>query len=317
MAELRQKARWETANTAKHDECARLAAELAAQALEPAEAFLSGSAEGLACELYRESIYWSLRSLETKRLAPGESSRAAVVATPLELERLWRTLDSSAPGAVDPALRDRAKGYLLQTFVDFAELPRDEQSRTARELGRVADALLAVTESTRQQIDAVWLQRTLRVGALLLVVAGAVVALLFAKSRREEASDLAAGRAWRTSSTYGGTACRSPAQTCSESPDYFFHTEEQDKPWVEIDLGAPALVSSIRIDNRKDCCPDRALPLLIELGTDQEQFKQVDRRDEVFESWRSEFEPTTARYVRVRAARRTLLHLARVRVFSK
>jgi hypothetical protein len=317
MAELRQQARWETANTARHDECARLAAELAARALEPAESFLSGSAEGLACELYRESIYWSLRSLETKRLPPGEASPAAAVATPVELERLWGTLDSSAPGAVDPALRERAKGYLLQTFVDFAELPREEQSRTARELRQVADALLSVTATTRQQIDAVWLQRMLRLGGLALVAAAVLVCLSWAKTWREDASDLAVGRAYRTSSVYGGVGCRSPAQTCSESPDYFFHTLEEDKPWVEIDLGATELISSLRIDNRKDCCDDRAVPLLIEVGTDQTRFKQVDRRDEAFDSWRSEFEPVAARYVRVRAARRTLLHLARVRVFSK
>jgi hypothetical protein len=315
MAELRQKARWETTNTARYDECARLAAELAAQALEPAEAFLSGRAEGLACELYRESIYWSLRSLETKRLSPGQASPAAVVATPVELERLWATLDGSVREALDPALRERVKGYLLQSFVDFAELSREEQLRTARELGRVADALLAVTAVTRQQIDAVWLQRTLRVGALALVAAAVVGAVSLVKTWRYEAGDLAAGRAFRTSSSYGGSGCRSPAQTCSEGPDYFFHTAEEDKPWVEIDLGAPVLVSSIRIENRKDCCADRAVPLLIELGTDVNLLKQVARRDEAFKSWSSEFEPVTARYVRVRAARRTMLHLARVRVF--
>ena len=323
LAELRQTARWETAHTQQLDQRAQIAAELAARALDPAETSIGGKADAIACELYRQSIYWSLRSLEAKRsgaaASPAEGSNATLVASG-ELERLWALLGEGRPSLPldDPALLERARGdFAHKTFVEFAELSPEEQTRSARELGRVADALLRVSATTRQEIDAVWFRRSLGIGAALFLLVAAVVALSFGKTWREDAADLAVGRAWRTSSTYGGVGCRSPLQSCSEGAGFFFHTLEEEKPWIELDLGSPELVSAVRLDNRSDCCSERAVPLAIEVSTDQKRFSEVSRRSENFDSWRAEFEPVPARYVRVRALRRTLLHLSRIRVFSQ
>src|SRR5689334_11017378 len=40
-----------------------------------------------------------------------------------------------------------------------------------------------------------------------------------------------------------------------------FHTRSEREPWVELDLGEARGVRSIDIQNRTDCCADRAVPL--------------------------------------------------------
>ena len=92
----------------------------------------------------------------------------------------------------------------------------------------------------------------------------------------------------------------------------FFHTTEEDSPWIEYDLGAPTVLHRITILNRSDCCQDRALPLVIELSSDQNQWDEVDRAVSPFATYRASLEGNTARYVRLRVARRSVLHLEKV-----
>jgi hypothetical protein len=60
---------------------------------------------------------------------------------------------------------------------------------------------------------------------------------------------------------------------------------------------------------------DRATPLVIEAGDDQKSWRQLADRPDVFQVWKAKFPSTTARYVRVRATRTTLLHFDAVKVF--
>jgi hypothetical protein len=41
---------------------------------------------------------------------------------------------------------------------------------------------------------------------------------------------------------------------------------------------------------------------------------QVARKDDSFESWKAEFDPVEARFVKLRASRRTILHFSQVQV---
>ena len=130
----------------------------------------------------------------------------------------------------------------------------------------------------------------------------------------ERARDLAAGKPWRTSSSAPGLGCTSPLQRCGENNDFFFHTAEQLDPWLEIDLGKPTRFTAVRVDNRRDCCFDRAVPLIIEVSNEQQGFREIARRSSSFSSWLATFPPTRARYVRVRVPARTVMHLAQIRV---
>ena len=117
--------------------------------------------------------------------------------------------------------------------------------------------------------------------------------------------DLAQGKKWRQSSVL----------PYPDSPHFFFHTLDDDNPWVEIDLGEPTTFSRVTVVNRRDeGLQHRAVPLVLEAGDDQQSWKQLARRDEVFDTWEAKFEPVKARYVRARAARKTFLHLEAVKV---
>ena len=313
LAELRRRSSSEQARADAFDRRARIASELAARTRDPAESFLSGNANALACELYRESTYWSLRALaDTSSNAP---------ATPEELERLFRSLDpaiiarAAGAEALEPSLR---ADFTQKTFVEYAELSAEEQANTAERLGRLADALLERAAPVQRQIEAVWFRRTLGIGILGAAVLAIGASLWFAADWSEDRNDLALGRSWRASSTYANAGgCKSPLQSCPESPNYFFHTEQEDKPWLEIDLGSVQSVASVRVENRADCCGERAVPLIVEVGTDQKNFRQVAKRGDTFTSWKAKFSPVRARYVRVRATKRTILHLSRVRVIAR
>jgi hypothetical protein len=59
------------------------------------------------------------------------------------------------------------------------------------------------------------------------------------------------------------------------------------------------------------------VPRVIEVSNDQKNFREVARRTEVFREWETTFPPVTARYVRARVDRRSVLHLVRVTVRAR
>jgi hypothetical protein len=97
----------------------------------------------------------------------------------------------------------------------------------------------------------------------------------------------------------------------------FFHTKEEESPWIEIDLGSIQPIARIEVANRDDCCLDRAVPLVAEVGTDRLHWREVARRPDSFRTWDATFKPVPARYVRMRVDRYSVLHLARVSVRAK
>ena len=315
LSELRQKARWEAENVQRFDRRARLSAEVAARTLEPSESFTSGPAHALACDLYRQSIVWSLLAIDARRsgrVSPAEVSSATSAEA---LAALSNRLDPAPSGlSRDEAELEAARRHLSRTFVDFAELPAPEQVRLAFDLKRVADSLLAQATTTRSAIDSIWLRRSLAIGSALGLVAAVLLGTVVYGSWREVQNDLARGRPWRASSSYGAGGCKSPQQSCPDGPDYFFHTAEEERPWIEFDLGSPQIIGAVRVENRKDCCTERAAPLSVEISTDQKQWREVLHKQDNFRSWKGEFTPVRARYVRLRATRRVMLHLSSVRI---
>jgi F5/8 type C domain len=295
---------------------ARMAAELGRRAVEPPEPFPAGNVEALACDLFRQSAYWALRALASSRF--NSASDVGEPRAGLALEP-WTAVSESvllrAAGTAEN-LSTLRKAVDDASFVSFAELPRDEQIRLAKVLRKFADKLLSELEIPARTLDVLWLQRLWRVGVILALLGGILIAVLWLGDRAENRRDMALGKAWRASSSYGVGGCRSPDQECPDSPAYFLHTQEEDRPWVEFDLGQPRSVSAVRIINRKDCCAERAVPMIIEISRDQHKWRQVARRADTFSSWLAEFRPVQARWVRVRVDRVSLLHLARVRILE-
>jgi len=97
-------------------------------------------------------------------------------------------------------------------------------------------------------------------------------------------------------------------------PALMFHTDDQDNPWVEVDLGSVKTIRRIEVNNRTDCCSDRAIPAVVEVSVDRTKWTQVGRREDEFRSWAIKFQPRSARYVKVSVPRRTTFHLKSVAV---
>jgi hypothetical protein len=160
-------------------------------------------------------------------------------------------------------------------------------------------------------------RRVVRASVLLAVGVVLATALLPLLDSLRSRADLAKGKPWRASSTYA--VCRPEALVCGEaSSSIFFHTNFENQPWVEIDLGAPTTFSSVVVRNRRDGPQDvldRAVPLILEVGDDQQHWTQLSEITHPFTSWRASVNANTARYVRLRSPRQTYLHLDAVQVF--
>jgi hypothetical protein len=82
MAELRRSARWETINIAELEQRARFWADASARIRGSSSIGDRRHAGAVACELYREALYWALRAQEVRR------SRDSVSSLPGDRERV-------------------------------------------------------------------------------------------------------------------------------------------------------------------------------------------------------------------------------------
>ena len=285
----------------------RVSAVIARGALTPAEPY-EISAGAIACELYRQAAYWALCAL---------SDRSAEAVGASSADRIWDELDERL---VSELTDEVAKSESLQvalragSFVYFAELEPGEQLELSVGLRRVADGLIARLNQRTQALRVVYVQRGWRLGLLVVLVLGVVQGFLRFREVREEHSDLAVGKAWRASSKFETGGCKSPEQECAGNTGYFFHTAEEQDPWLEIDLKSTQTFSKVEVDNRTDCCFERAVPLVVEVSADRRSWQPIARRETGFSTWRASFPAVHARWVRVRTPRQTFLHLARVKV---
>ncbi|HET9929927.1 MAG TPA: discoidin domain-containing protein [Polyangiaceae bacterium] len=288
---------------------ARAAAEFGRRALDPGEARAAGTADALASELYVQAAYWALLALA------GTDANTPASKLPFDL--------TAAMALVDREVLLRAAGSALAldaienaaALSDYFEAELTDQAHVALTLRNFTESLLTLLSRNEQRVWLLRVQRLTRVGALFVVGVGLLVTALLVADWAEQRRDLARDKAWHASSV-GASSCNSPAQFCDESPDFFFHTAEERNPWLEIDLGAPTQFSAVRLINRRDCCRDRASPIVIEASDDQKAWREIARHEGTFSKVKLSFPSVRARYLRVRIPppKLTNLHLAGVRV---
>jgi hypothetical protein len=294
---------------------ARLAREVAVRTERPAEPFVYGGGEAVACELYRETIHWAL--LAHAELTAGSGDSAPVEATtsvPALLERVDQALLADA--ASGKAELDALAPRLSESYREFAELAPAAQRALLAELARFASALLEPLASLEQKLERLWVRRIVHLlGALVVLLGIGLVGRAIAQSRERE-TDLAPRASWTASSTHAVGGCKSPLQRCAGGESYFFHTQNEPNPWILFDLGRERRISAIEVENRLDCCIERAMPLVFEVSNNREKWTEVARSTEEFTSVRKKFKSVKTRYVRLRIDHATsILHLSRVRIF--
>jgi hypothetical protein len=312
---------------------AALAAELGDTMVEPRAPFRAGAADAVACELYRESIFWGLA---THAALKGQVRHAAFEGNSTQSPALQNIPSASAVAelsrgglpellaSADPALLARAAGGEAEaralgewigprTFVEFADLEASEQARLARSLKVFAHGLIDHVDPLGPEVDRAWSKRLLRTGLLTAFLLACAIAMPRAIEAWRWKVDLAKGATWTASSRYPEYGCPSPAQDCEGKGPYFFGTQEEDKPSIVFDLGRVTQVSRLEIQNRAELA-ERAVPLVVSVSTDQKNWKDIVRRNDEFDTFRMSFPPVQARWVKLWVDKRTFFHLQRVRI---
>jgi hypothetical protein len=287
----------------------RKALAVARTALEPPLPAKYGPMEGVACELYREAVYWALRmhrvDVEAAPDAPRETLEMLFQATDRKL------LEHAAGDAT--RLDELERAVASKDFVDFAELSRSEQQRLTRHFEPFAEALATGIGARELAVQKIWARRAALIVSLSLLTVFLIWSFDGLQERRERAQDLARNKPWIASSSYGAS-CTSPEQSCPAVANYFFHTHEEKNPWLIFDLEAPQRVSGVHVFHRLDCCQERGLPLIVELSSDQKTWTEVARRTTEFQDWKAKFSGREARFVRLRAEGTAILHFSQVRI---
>jgi len=245
--------------------------------------------------LSREAAFWSL-SAQLPDPGPADAPEALALTSP-------ETLAVCLP---DEAARERVRAALLAPQGDavWARRGRQEQEQAFRDLGILSTALLDRMTLPRRRLRGLRLRRVALGAALAVLVLAAVQVVPHLHLQ----PSLTAGRPWRASSALD--VCKPKEHYCADAvTDIFFCTTDENDPWVEFDLGDRKTFSHLVVKNRSDCCPDRAVPLALEVSDDRTTWREVARRDDTFSTWRADFPATRARYARLRVLRRSILHL--------
>jgi hypothetical protein len=273
-------------------EQARLLREVVKQVAEPFDSVRGGHRPAVVLGLCREWVYWML--------VDGSESGGPPA---LDLRSVWLEMS-------DERLRRAAGGEInleavRRTLVELS--PQEALDVGDEDVARVrafAESLYHELQAPFRRVDCIRRQRRLRMGALAVPA----LAVLLALHSLNRGPNLIVGRTFQTSSAYPGCS----ADTICGAQ--LFHTKEQDNPWVEFDLGAVKRVHIVELENRTDCCQERAIPLVIEVSTDHKAWKEVARQEEDFQEWEATFPRTPARYVRLRVPRKTVFHLHTVKI---
>lgn len=204
---------------------------------------------------------------------------------------------------------------LLEPGAELASTSPAEQVQRAAELRELASTLVQAAHADVAALSRLRRQRRWRLAACAAVLAFGISRALPALDGADWREDLAAGKPWQASSQ--AFHCQPAAKRCDDhfGMSIFFHTQEEASPWLVIDLAREQPLSAVRVRNRTDCCSVLAIPLVIELSSDNVTWREVARRERNFRNWVPSLAPTTARWVRLRVDRRSALHLERVSVY--
>ncbi|HWA72229.1 MAG TPA: discoidin domain-containing protein [Polyangiaceae bacterium] len=277
----------------------------ARRASEPNFADGGGNPDAVACELYREAVYWALLTLRAHEFDSSVTPAfPELVEEPQARALLGKALAETSP------VREL---FSRTDFVDISARTPAEQSQALFLMRETAERLQLLVEQPESRLGTLWLRRLVRVSVVFFVLGCLAASVFTLRELREQRADLAHGKNWRASSS-AVSGCTSPQQDCDDSPSFFVHTSEEKDPWVEIDLETPTDFSSVRVINRRDSYQERTSPIVIEVSADQTHWKPIARHEGTFRTWKVDVGKQHARYVRVRAVGFKMLHLGAIRI---
>jgi len=227
----------------------------------------------------------------------------------------WAHIDSleDATGR-GPSSESVAAVMTTQDLLTADQMDTAEALRVRPELERTLQWLLSTVE-LRSPL-AIKVRRGLRVAAVLVVLAGCLIATL---TWALSPPNVAAGRPVKASSRWPGSPDPSGLTDGIRGNGYGAHTTVEDEPWVEIDLGASHLLREVVVHHRSDGFQHESLPLTLELSDDQVTWSAVATRSKVFtdrDPWRVKLDGNRARWVRLVVHRRGYIALSEIEIYG-
>lgn len=128
-------------------------------------------------------------------------------------------------------------------------------------------------------------------------------------------ANLALGKPTQQSSVYGGAW--TPDKGVDGRKDTFFHTNNENNPWWQVDLQGNYAIGYIMLYNRADCCGERQRTVQVMLSQNGSNWQTIYSHDgSNFQQVRVEAHGRRARYVRVQLAEQNYFHLGEVEVYG-
>jgi hypothetical protein len=196
----------------------------------------------------------------------------------------------------------------------IAKLSGEERDAFA---GGLHDLVMRLAEPL--EIEANRLGRTLfaRWSRVIAVAVALALALGFSGkwvSKKLDGPNLAAKAVVTTSSQFPGQGVDHSLLVDGDPDTLGFHTLDGGQQWVVIDLGKVRKFNKVVVYNRPDGYEERAVPLKVEVSTDNVNYKQVAERKETFDKWTAKGLHAEARYVRLKNTPPNFFHLAEVEI---
>jgi len=292
--------------------------ELALRTLDGVETLLEvADREDSALLLARDATVLGVRA----RLLHDQPERATSLKA-ADGPALWSSIESSSLLTALGADGRKHVHFIVESadVTALAGLSKLERRQYLDSLKKFTRPLIEQLQKEAERAGTVRLIRRLRIGGALLVVL-AIFAGLYYGGRaisRSFASNAALNRPVVQSSSFKIKKFI-PARTVDgDRATLGGHTKLQPNPWIQIDLGKTRSIHRIVVTNRLDNFKrfgKRAVPLLIEVSTDGKKFTEFARRTEVFKTWEAKRSSMDARFVRLKALKKTELHFNEVEVY--
>ncbi len=257
-----------------------------------------------ALALLREAFALSSSMVLVSR---GEQEPDAPV---LSVETAWQTMAETHPEHAALAELLGNPDLLAPDALDAAEVERLRPL-----LESLTNELLKEVE--RRSPRAIKVQRVVRIVAVGIAV---LVLLVASVAWAARPTNLARGKNVSTSSRFPGSPDPAGVVDGNRSAAFGAHTNIQDDPWIEVDLGKARALGKVVVYHRSDGYESESLPLTLELSEDHSVWTKIATRSELFTAAKPWIQPLAgqhARWIRLRLERHGYIALGEIEVYEK
>jgi F5/8 type C domain len=234
-------------------------------------------------------------------------------------EEVFNQLDAALAeaGVVPPSDFHAARPILLSADpLAFDRLAADEVRRQAEGLENATRWLATLVNA--RSVRELKIARFMRLAIAVLVALGL---LTWIGIKIFSPKNYALNRPATASSVHPAYGAPAPgANDGSKSGRFDFCSAEEELPWWMVDMQKPVNIGLIKVFGRGDCCYDQSVPLALEVSDDGTTFRQIADRTTSFSEanpWVIRPDGVTARFIRLRTQRRSVLVLSEVEVYAR